>query len=120
MNLSSMQKAAWNNSEAHGFHEGQDVTDKFTVPAMLMLIVSELGEAVEEFRKGKPLYYTTLEARADGAVQEKPHGLEDELADVIIRVGDLSESLGIDLESAVARKMGYNATRPFKHGGKRI
>jgi len=27
---------------------------------------------------------------------------------------------GIDLEAAIAEKMEYNKTRPFKHGGKVI
>ena len=39
-----------------------------------------------------------------------------ELADVIIRVGDLAGVYGIDLETAVVRKMNYNRTRPHKHG----
>ena len=41
--------------------------------------------------------------------------LEDELADVVLRVTDLCGLLGIDLETHIKAKMRYNATRPYKH-----
>lgn len=37
--------------------------------------------------------------------------MHSELSDVIIRVCELCEHAGIDLDSAIAIKMGYNATR---------
>jgi NTP pyrophosphatase (non-canonical NTP hydrolase) len=40
----------------------------------------------------------------------------DELADIIIRVGDLAEYLGYDLERHVELKMEYNSHRPKRHG----
>lgn len=133
------------------------------------LIVSELSEALEEWRDRKPaLYY----------VEGKPEGLAVELADVAIRLADLcgkkgaevagnlgdgrlvalgegsvpaefalamrtacslidaedfgwaagelfaevsrlAERLQCDLVYAVKEKMRYNASRPFRHGGKR-
>ena len=47
---------------------------------------------------------------------EKPEGVAVELADAVIRIADLCGHLGIDLEAAIALKMDYNETRPFKHG----
>jgi hypothetical protein len=41
-----------------------------------------------------------------------------ELADIIIRVLDLAEGFGIDMEDAIRRKMEYNKTRERKHGKK--
>ncbi len=109
MNIFEMQQRAWQNSENHGFHEGDN--GDACVPTKLMLIVAETAEALEEHRAGKPLSYEGLGG--------KPEGIAAELADIIIRVGDLSAILGINLEAAVESKMIYNEGRPYKHGGKR-
>ena len=39
----------------------------------------------------------------------------EEMADILIRVGDLAGRLGVDLDLAVDVKMAYNETRPYKH-----
>ena len=64
----------------------------------LMLIVTELGEAVEALRKNDK------------------DNFEEELADTCIRIFDLCGSLGIDLEKAITEKMVRNEKRPYKHG----
>ncbi len=64
----------------------------------LMLIVSELGEALEALR------------------HDDIDNFKEELADVAIRLGDLCGGLGIDLEAEIEKKMKYNETRPYKHG----
>jgi NTP pyrophosphatase (non-canonical NTP hydrolase) len=86
------------------------------ISAKLMLIVTEVAEAMEGHRKG--------------LMDDKiPHRsmLEVELADAVIRIADLSGGLGLDLGGAIAEKMKYNATRPdhklenrLKEGGKSI
>ena len=43
-----------------------------------------------------------------------------ELADCVIRIADMAELLGIDLEGCIRVKMEYNKTRPHRHGGKAI
>lgn len=80
----------------------------------LMLIVSEVSEVCEEYRVNgidpdKMIYYS------DGG---KPEGIASELADVLIRVADLCGKHQIPLEEALIRKLEYNKTRPFRHGGK--
>ena len=76
---------------------------------MLMLIVTELGEAADAFRNHNPdsdhLGATTSAA-------------EEELADVFIRLVDFADEQKFDLAGAILRKMAFNATRPFMHGGK--
>ena len=83
------------------------------VPEKLMLIVTELAEAMEAYRKMTinpcPVFYK---------VDEYSDNFKEELADTTIRIMDLCGSLGIDLEEEIAKKMEYNETRPEKHGKK--
>lgn len=73
----------------------------YVIGTKLMLIVSEISEAMEGHRKG--------------LMDDKlPHRLmiEVELADAVIRIGDLAGVLGLDLGGAIAEKMRFNAQRP--------
>lgn len=45
--------------------------------------------------------------------------LEEELADIIIRVLDMAGRLNVDIALAVASKHLYNTHRSFRHGGKK-
>ena len=73
-----------------------------------MLIVTELSEAVEEDRAGRPgVWY------ADNG---KPEGIDIELVDALIRLLDLLGSRGADVDELLAIKRDYNATRAPKHG----
>lgn len=91
----------------HGFETGwHNFSEK------LMLIVSELSEALEEFRADKDEIYFR---ESDG----KPEGIPVELADAVIRIAELAQSLNLPLEHAIQIKQAFNETRPFKHG-KRI
>lgn len=67
---------------------------------LIALMHSELSEALESLRKG-----------------DNEHVVE-ELADVLIRVFDMCAARGWDLEAAVLKKMAFNKTRPYRHGGK--
>jgi len=81
-------------------------------PPAIALIHSEVSEALEDIRTG-----TIHEAVTVGG---KPIGFPSELADIIIRVGDLAGRHGIDLGGAILRKMAYNQTRSHRHGGKAL
>lgn len=67
---------------------------------LLMLMVSEIAEAMEGERKG--LMDDHLPHRRSAEV---------ELADLLIRVFDYCGAFGYDLDGAVAEKRAYNATR---------
>ena len=82
------------------------------VGELLALIHSEVSEALEEWRIDEGLAVIRMEG-------DKPVGFAIELADTLIRICDLAESAGIDLNAALKIKMAYNATRPWRHGGKR-
>ena len=67
---------------------------------LLMLIVSEISEAMEGERKG--------------LMDDKlPHRkmAEVEMADALIRIFDYAGAYGFDLDGAVSEKLSYNANR---------
>jgi NTP pyrophosphatase (non-canonical NTP hydrolase) len=67
---------------------------------MLMLIVSEIAEAMEGERK-------------DLMDDKLPHrrSVEVELADALIRIGDYCAAYDMDIDGAVQEKMEYNRNR---------
>lgn len=67
---------------------------------LLMLVVSELAEALEADRTG------------DEA------GFREEIADTFIRLFDLCGGLGIDIAKEIEKKRIKNRARPYKHGKK--
>ena len=105
------------------------------VATNLMLIVSELSEALEADRKNKhadfkkfgdtyelelsdfagtfpnrpPAYKTAYEAGIKDT-------FEDEIADAFLRLMDLCGEYGIDIEEHIRMKVEYNELRPPKHG----
>jgi NTP pyrophosphatase (non-canonical NTP hydrolase) len=82
----------------------------------IALMHSELSEALEDIRDGVwDLRYDTMPGK-----ELKPLGVASELADVLIRVFAFARKHNIDLADAVVRKMLYNETRPYKHGGKAL
>jgi len=94
---------------------GESIKDTRNVGEILMLIVSEVSEAMEAHRKG--LMDDKLPHR---------HGVEVELADAIIRIFDLCGAKGYDIGAAVMEKILYNLSRAdhkienrLKDGGKK-
>lgn len=83
---------------------------KRNVGELLMLCVSELAEAFEEYRIGK---FDEVYVAAG-----KPEGGPIELADAIIRITEMAAERGMDLDEAVRHKAAFNKSRPHRHGGK--
>ncbi len=112
------------NNVEKGFWEDKETKN---VGEVLMLCVSELSEALEAHRKGK---FANIEKfhkdRQSTPFHEKSANIqsfqdnikdtfEDEIADTVIRLFDLCEGFGIDLETHIRLKLEYNKTRPYKH-----
>ncbi len=74
----------------------------------LMLVVTEVAEAMEGLRHQNP---------PDDKVPAFS-AAEAECADVVIRLMDLCHARGWRLAEAIEAKVAFNQTRPFKHGGK--
>ena len=89
-NLEELQTLCWNIAEEKGFHKAHEVDGKSWVQAVikLALINTEVGEAIQELRKGQ------------GFTED----FESELADILIRLLDLAEECGTDLESITLSK----------------
>jgi len=93
---------------------------------LLMLVVSELAEALEADRKNRYSLNNPKDLAAlanekdfnDAFSKHVKDTFEDEIADAVIRLFDMSAGLGIDLESHIEAKLRYNATRPKMHGKK--
>lgn len=107
-------KASFNAGWWTDLKTGEDLRQVNNVPEKLMLIVSELGEAMEGHRKNLD---------DDHLPQFKM--IEVELADAMIRICDLAGAKGYRLGEAMAAKLAYNANRAdhkpenrLKEGGK--
>jgi NTP pyrophosphatase (non-canonical NTP hydrolase) len=70
------------------------------IPEMLCLIHSEISEAMEGYRKGL----------MDDKLKHRKM-IEVELADAIIRIGDLATYLKLDVGGAILEKIKYNQKR---------
>lgn len=82
----------WQDAKGNAIHRNKG--------ELLMLIVSEIAEAMEGERK-------------DLMDDKLPHRkmAEVELADALIRIFDYAGAHGYDLDGAVAEKMAFNAKR---------
>ena len=94
----------------------------------LMLIVSELSEALEADRKSKhSTNINEIEWHNDWHLKDESKDKEiflklikdtheDEIADVFIRLFDYCGGMNIPIGDHIAAKISYNSTRPYKHG----
>jgi len=113
------------NARNKGFWDGE-----VNVGEKLMLIVSEASEALEadrnrcfcdwSFDEPPILQVDQLDDVSFKEQFEKyvKNKMEDELADIVIRVMDFACFRGMDLEWHIKQKMRYNKTRPHMHGKK--
>lgn len=89
-------------NKAHGFEEDFNFGEK------LALVHGELSEALEYYRKG------------NGPSDHIPEflGIEEEFADAIIRLMNMSRRLNLRVAEALIAKQKFNNARPYKHGNK--
>lgn len=124
MELNLLAKTIHENAVDKGFYD-----KKKEVGTLLMLIVSELGEAMEADRKGR--HATGLQVNTYLCLARTEHDkdkldnsfkssvkdtFEDEIADALIRILDMCAYMNIDIESHVIAKMDYNKRRQRLHG----
>jgi NTP pyrophosphatase (non-canonical NTP hydrolase) len=120
-------------AKSKGFWEGERNKSE-----LLMLVVSELAEALEALRKDHYADQDVVESLSQDLELDRTDeefllkainwktsfeqgvksSFEDEIADVAIRLFDLCGGLGVDLEKHIEMKMKYNSMRGYKHGKK--
>lgn len=129
--LNKLRDEVHQNAVAHGWWEKEREFGTLT-----MLMVTELAEAMEEWRNGHKPTETYYSCGKDydcglyepggennecyGCPKHKPEGIPVELADCIIRILDYCGKYRIDIEEAIKIKHEYNKSRPYKHGGKQV
>lgn len=117
-NLNNAADTIYSIAKNKGFWDGE--RQKGT---LLMLVVSELAEALEADREDK---YADLQQfqQIENSEQNEfnsnfetyiKNTFEDELADAMIRILDICGSMGIDLEEHINLKLKYNKQRGYKH-----
>jgi len=122
------KEAIHKNAEEKGFWEAP-----INIPEKLMLVVSELSEALEALREEnycdplfvKETYEKTVPTSFMAPQYEMSHfekyiknKFEDEIADAFIRLLDICHHMNIDIEKQIAIKHRYNTLREYKHGKK--
>lgn len=138
--LNKMAVDVFQNNKKQGFWP-ENVKER-NVPETLMLIVSELAEALEALRDANVMQkydtdilqdiytelvkYNEAEKSTLSDLQNEQffrffkknvkNTFEDELADALIRILDLAGALNIDIENHVKFKVKFNTLRPAKHG----
>lgn len=124
-NFNEFSKEVFEANKLKGF----DVS-KNNIGQTLMLVVSELAEALEADRKGKHAkidrFKHWIEIKQWNTSDDKyfqelfetdiKDSFEDEIADAAIRIFDLVGGLNIDIDWHISQKRRYNALRPHKHG----
>jgi len=108
--LNEWRDAIWENAEKKGFHERNNFGEK------LMLVVSELGEALEADRDDKWLGHGVDYERIP--FDSIRGTVEEELIDAIIRILDICGIYKVDVDELMKRKFNYNIQRPPLHGRK--
>ncbi len=118
--INKLAKEIHKNAKNKGFYK-----DKKNIGEMLCLIHSEVSEALEADRKMKYCELDNENWNIDDTLRNDlikfddiqfistfkmavKGTFEDELADIMIRVMDLAEYKGIDLEAHIKAKMRYN------------
>jgi NTP pyrophosphatase (non-canonical NTP hydrolase) len=99
-NATAREKGWWDDQNEHSF----------LIKTLLM--ITEISEAVEEYRNGHDVQEIYVK---DG----KWEGVAVEFADLFIRTADLCKQLDIPLEEAIRKKAEFNRTRSHRHGNKK-
>ena len=150
MNINELVRKAHKNAIDKGFYEcescggdgqqglvkpyyncqscnGTGISKSKNIPELLMLVVSEVGEACEALRNDKWAHLIPFCNSINSPLSESKNNsmifenlikdtFEDEIADCFIRLADLCGYMNIDIEKHIEAKMKYNESRPKKHG----
>ncbi len=121
-----ISRQIYENNKQKGF----DVKNE-NIGQSLMLIVTELSEALEADRKGKYANLKNFDKYVSELREEDSFGdqefftlfqahikdtFEDEITDSFIRLLDFIGAMQIDIDRHIEMKLKYNKLREYKHG----
>lgn len=96
MNYNKLAEEAHENAVKHGFWE-----NKVSNEHCLMLVITEIAEMVEAHRvsrKANTAAYNEMPNKQIGFEKFIKNTMEDEMADIVIRLADLAGALGVNFE----------------------
>ena len=91
----------YTNAVKHGFWDEEPNDGE-----RIALMHAELSEALEALRDGNPSSNKIM----------RYSSVEEELADVVIRIMDYTFGMNLDIAGAIIAKIEYNETREYMHG----
>ena len=113
--LNSMEAVVHDLAKEKGWYDTPETEQQF-ISRTCNNITGEVSELWESARKSQ--LHKPCDKDTEALGLPPLSCLEEELADIVIRVLDAAARLGVDLGRAVAIKHSYNGTRPYRHGGK--
>lgn len=110
--LNEISRMVHENAKEHGFHPTEEHINVF-LANQINNLHGEVSELWEAFRAGEFNKPTIKNITVNNHMMTNA---EEEYADIIIRVLDQMERLGLNPEACILAKHGYNVYRPYKHG----
>jgi hypothetical protein len=108
LDLNAFAKEVHAVSVAHGWWEKDDPDNNHDTK--IALIHAEWSEALEEYRAGRPMVWCRAKALVEGElVCSKPEGIAVELIDGVLRIVDLCEGIGVEVEDWEILRQGCEA-----------
>lgn len=110
--INSLAELIHSNSREKGFYAFE--VDR-SIPTKLLLITSEVIEAMDVIRKEFPSYYEATHSEYVRDERYQGHFAE-ELADIVIRVFDLAGFCDVKIGDEIIKKIKANLKREYRNG----
>lgn len=117
-NVNNLEWVTSSENNTHALKTGlRNMDKKLSIEDKLSILSAFKYDkkSLKELAKKYKVNITSIK-RAKHVAEKELKSFEMEISDVFIRLGDMCEALGIDIEWQINSKISYNKTRPHKHG----